>query len=301
MGPGEAHVHRIARLLYQGQSKFQQMQIVETAHCGKALVLDGRIQSSEFDEFVYHEALVHPPMLAHPRPEKVLCIGGGPGAVVREVLRHPSVRSVTLVDIDQEVVELSRRHLPHMHRGALDDPRTRIVFGDGRRFVEESKDVFDVVILDLSEPLPGSPACLLYTSDFYRAIRSRLSPHGSLALQAGTASPVHLKVFPSTVMTLRAAFAAVDPYWEHVQSFGTAWSYVVATDGEVRPARWEAAEVDRRLAERRIDGLRFYDGAAHQRMFLIPKHLAARMAEKWPVITDDNAMYTFEEGDGEGA
>jgi spermidine synthase len=294
MGPGEAHVHRINQLLYEGQSRFQSIQIVETAHCGMALVLDGRIQSSQFDEFVYHEALVHPGLLAHPKPEKVLCIGGGPGAVVREVLRHPTVRQVTLVDIDGEVVEVSKKYLPHMHLGALDDPRTHVIIGDGRTFIEETKEQFDAVILDLSEPLDGtSPASYLYTREFYDTIRSKLTDNGLLMLQAGTANSIHMKLFPSTVSTLKSIFSQVSPYWEHIQCFGTVWSYIIASKLETDIHLLSVEETDRRIAVRGLQGLRFYEGAAHQRMFLLPKYITARLNENWPVVTIENVVYTF--------
>ena len=129
----EGHMHALKRTIVQAQTKFQHMEIVETHSYGKALILDGRIQSSVADEFIYHDALVHPGMLAVDRPpEAALVIGGGEGATLREVLKYPSIRRAVMVDIDDEVVALCRQHLPEMHRGAFDDPRTEVRHEDVR-------------------------------------------------------------------------------------------------------------------------------------------------------------------------
>src|SRR5262245_25521387 len=126
-------MHAIARTVAQAQTKFQNVEILETASYGKALVLDGRIQSSQADEFIYHEALVHPGLLAVPRaPVSALVIGGGEGATLREILKYPSIRRAVMVDIDAEVVERCRRHLPAMHQGAFEDPRTGLRHEDAR-------------------------------------------------------------------------------------------------------------------------------------------------------------------------
>ncbi|MEK7879087.1 MAG: hypothetical protein AAB285_04445, partial [candidate division NC10 bacterium] len=117
--PVEGHMHAVTRAIALAQTKFQQVEILETASYGKCLVLDGRIQSSEADEFIYHEALVHPVLLCHPGPERAMVIGGGEGATLREILRYRTIRRALMVDIDQEVVELCKRHLPEMHRGAF--------------------------------------------------------------------------------------------------------------------------------------------------------------------------------------
>src|SRR5438034_775465 len=128
--PVEGHMHAIARTIATRQTKFQFMEIFETHSYGKVLVLDGRIQSSEHDEFIYHEILVQPGLLAHPKPVRAMVIGGGEGATVREILRHPSITDCLMVDIDGEVVEECKKHLPEMHKGAFEDPRTRVLHED---------------------------------------------------------------------------------------------------------------------------------------------------------------------------
>jgi len=145
--PVEGHMHAIVRTLIQAQTKFQQVEIMETASYGKCLVLDGRIQSSQHDEFIYHEALVHPGLLAvEGAPKSALVIGGGEGATLREFLRYPSLTRAVMVDIDGEVVELCKRHLPEMHQGAFDDPRTELRHEDARAYLERTSDRFDLIV-----------------------------------------------------------------------------------------------------------------------------------------------------------
>ena len=134
----EGHAHAIVRTLFALQTEFQRMEILETASYGKCLVLDGRIQSSVADDFIYHETLVHPAMILHPRPESALVIGGGEGATLREILRYPSIRRAVMVDIDGRVVDACRTHLPEMHQGAFDDPRTELRHEDARGWLERT-------------------------------------------------------------------------------------------------------------------------------------------------------------------
>ena len=163
----EGHMHAIVRTIVSAQTKFQQVEIMETASYGKCLVLDGRIQSSQADEFIYHEALVHPGLLAHPRPQRGMVIGGGEGATVREILRHKTITDCLMVDIDGEVVEECKKHLPEMHQGAFEDKRTELRHEDARAYLERTSETFDFISIDLVEPLEEGPACMLFTKEFY--------------------------------------------------------------------------------------------------------------------------------------
>ncbi|WP_243671364.1 hypothetical protein [Vulcanisaeta sp. JCM 16161] len=169
--PFSYHVRGIRRVLYSGVTKYQRIAIVEFEDLGKALVLDGKIQSSLYDEFVYHESLVHPAMITHPHPRKVLILGGGEGATAREVLKHRGVEEVIMVDIDDEVIRLVKEYLPEMSQGAFDNPKLKLILQDGRKFLEESRDRYDVIVLDLTDPLEGGPSYLLYTIEFYSIVK----------------------------------------------------------------------------------------------------------------------------------
>jgi spermidine synthase len=284
--PVEGHMHAIVRTFVEAQTKFQHVEIMETASYGKCLVLDGRIQSSVLDEFVYHEALVHPGLLATPRPpETALVIGGGEGATLREVLRYPSIRRALMVDIDGEVVELCKRHLPEMHRGAFDDPRTEVRHEDARAYLASTSDRFDFICIDLVEPLEEGPACLLFTREFYTLVRDRLTPGGTMTMQAGWTKVGDTSFFSAVHLTLRQLFLHVAGYQTFVSCFGTPWGFILASTG-VDPMAQDTATIDRFVAERVRGPLGYWDGVTHQHAFSLPKFLRQGIAAESRVITD---------------
>src|SRR5262249_9689995 len=194
----EGHMHAIAKTIVEAQTKFQHVEILQTASYGKTLVLDGRIQSSQGDEFIYHEALVHPGMLAADgAPRSALVIGGGEGATLREILRYPSINRAVMVDIDAEVGGLCKTHLPEMHQGAFDDPRTELRHEDARGYLDKGKERFDFISIDLVEPLEEGPACMLFTKEFYTLVKDRLTPGGTMSMQAGVAQRAAAPFFPA--------------------------------------------------------------------------------------------------------
>ena len=286
--PFEGHLHGVKSVIYSGRTRFQQVDIVETYSFGKCLFLDGKLQSSEYDECVYHEALVHPAMMTHPEPRRVLIIGGGEGATAREVLRHPTVERVVMVDIDRELVELCRRYMPEWSKGAFEDPRLQLVVGDGRKYVEETGETFDVVILDLTDPIPGTPSVLLYTREFYGMVRKVLTPSGVVVTQATS-----LRYTPDTSAKIRNAVASVFPtahlYAAQVPSFMGYWGFAIGSLGR-DPLSVPAEELRRRVASLRGE-LAFYDGEVHRYLFHLPRFLRARLEHVKEVPTDENPAY----------
>ncbi len=172
------------KLLHKEQTPFQSLQVFEHPSFGRMLVLDGLVQTSERDEFAYHEMLVHVPLLSHPDPRRVLIIGGGDGGTLRRVLEHPSVERAVMCEIDERVVEAGRTFLSAISAGALDDPRAQVLVEDGFLFVRNSSEEFDAIIVDSSDPV--GPGEILFTSDFYGACRERLGEGGVLCAQAGS-------------------------------------------------------------------------------------------------------------------
>lgn len=290
--PHEGHVHGVTAMIATQRSPYQAIEIVELGSYGKALILDGKVQSTMADEFIYHEAIIHPAMLSHPRPRRVFVVGGGEGAPVREILKHRSVESVLLVDIDGAVVDCCRRHLPEMSAGAFDDPRVRVEFMDARAFLESSDETFDVIIIDISEPIEEGPAYLLFTQEFYRTVFDRLTEHGTLAVQAGTVSLIGLDCFATVQATLRRAFPVVAPYFADIPSFGRPWGFLFAGKGE-QPAALSVEEVDRRIRERIQGPLRYYDGETHAMSFRLPKHVRERLAAETRIIEDNHPLFVF--------
>jgi spermidine synthase len=286
----EGHMHALKRTIVEARTKFQHVEIMETHAYGKVLVLDGRIQSSQAEDFIYHEALVHPGMLASERPpESGLVIGGGEGATLREILRYPSIRRAVMVDIDDEVVELCRRHLPEMHQGAFEDRRTELRHEDARAYLERTTERFDFITVDLVEPLEEGPACLLFTREFYSLVRDRLTPGGAMTLQAGMTKLGELDFFTSIHRTLREVFPVVAAYQTFISCFGTPWGFIAATK-MVDPARQDIASVDRLVAERVAGGLGYWDGQTHLHAFSLPRHLRAALAAQTRVVTDAHPL-----------
>lgn len=286
----EGHMHAIKRTIVEAQTRFQHAEIMETHAYGKVLVLDGRIQSSQAEDAIYHEALVHPGMLASERaPESGLVIGGGEGATLREILRYPSIRRAIMVDIDGEVVDLCKRHLPEMHQGAFDDSRSETRHEDARGYLETTTERFDFISVDLVEPLEEGPACLLFTKEFYTLVRDRLTPGGAMTLQAGMTKLGELDFFTSIHRTLREVFPVVAGYQTFMSCFGTAWGFITATK-KVNPEKQDPATVDRLIADRIKGSLVYWDGLTHQHAFSLPKHIRAAIASQTRVVTDANPL-----------
>ena len=290
--PNLTALHSIREKIYSGQTRFQSVQIIDTDSFGVCLVLDGKVQSSESDEFIYHEALVHPAMLTHPHPEKVFIAGGGEGATLREVLAHKTVKKAVMVDIDEEVVGISRRFLPSWHRNSFDDPRTELHFSDARGYLEEETDEFDVIIIDLVDPLEGGPARLLYTKEFYRAVGRRLGPNGIMSVQSESAEWANLDNFTAIASTLSSVFSVARPYRVHVPSFLGMWGFVSASQ-TLDPRDLTPEEVDRRISTRIAGEPRSYDGLTHRAMFTIPKHIRQKLASCDRIITDAEPISAY--------
>ena len=292
ISPDLTMLHSIKERIYSGRTKFQSVDIINTGSFGVCLVLDGKIQSSEADEFIYHEALVHPVMLAHAQPEKVFIAGGGEGATLREVLAHKTVKRAVMVDIDEEVVELCRRFLPSWHQNAFDDPRAELHFADARKYLEESSDKFDVIIIDLVDPLEQGPARLLYTKEFYQTVKQKLERDGIMSVQAESAEWMNLDNFTAIATTLGSVFPIACPYQVQVPSFLGLWGFVSASQSVDSP-KLTAKEVDIRIAERISKELRSYDGLTHQAMFTIPKHIRQKLAASKRIITDREPIIAY--------
>ncbi|GAG65643.1 unnamed protein product [marine sediment metagenome] len=188
-------LHSIKEVLYTGQTKFQSAEVIRSGAFGKCLVLDGKIQSSEVDEFIYHEALVQPSMITHPSPETVFIAGGGEGATVREVLSHNTVRRAVMVDIDEEVIAICKKYLPDHSQGAFEDKRTELYHVDARDYLAKCGETFDIIIIDLPDPIEEGPAYLLYTQEFYQLVRDRLTGNGIICVQAGSSALTELLNF----------------------------------------------------------------------------------------------------------
>jgi spermidine synthase len=292
ISPNLTVLHSIRDRIYSGRTQYQSVDIVNTGSFGVCLVLDGKIQSSEVDEFVYHEALVQPAMLTHPQPESVFIAGGGEGATLREVLAHKAVKRAVMVDIDEQVVSVCRRFLPAWHQNAFDDARAELHFADARRYLEDTSDHFDVIIIDLVDPLEEGPARLLYTREFYQVLRDRLGSNGILSVQAEPAEWTNLDNFTAIANTLGSVFPIARPYQVHVPSFLGLWGFVSASES-LDPRQLSPDEIDARISSRISKELKSYDALTHQAMFAIPKHIRQRLETTVKIITDKEPISAY--------
>jgi len=252
------------RRLFRGRSRFQRIDVFENDAFGRVLFLDGLVQTTERDEFFYHEMLVHPALLRHPRPRRVLIIGGGDGGALREVLRHP-VERATLVEIDGRVIDVCAAHFKWLGP-ALRDGRAEIVVGDGNDFLGSTPDRFDVILVDSSDPV--GPSTVLHQRGFYARIKRALKPGGIAAAQAG-ALLFHLESHRRKNVFLRTLFRYVRFYTGPAPTYpGGTWCYVFCSD-RVPPLG--------RL-RRTPPGLRYYNPRIHAAAFALPNLLAEKLS-----------------------
>jgi spermidine synthase len=242
------------------ESAYQRIEVFDTHQFGRLFRLDGRLMTSEGDEFFYHECMTHPAALAHPNPESILVIGGGDGGSSEELFKHPSVKRIVMAELDPVVIDIARKYLGAVHKGALDDPRLEIRIGDGFEYVRSATERFDVIVLDLTDP--DTPAFHLYSEEFFRMCQRCLKPGGMLTLHLG--SPVYQ---PETV---RKVFKHVAPLSLFIPLYGSQWCLAIASD-TIDPRAISVETIAQRMVERRIDDLRFYHPAMHPALFTLPR------------------------------
>ncbi len=256
---------RIKETLFRKKSPYQLVEVMDTEGFGRLLTLDGTIMCTERDEFVYHEMLAHVPLCTHPDPREVLIIGGGDGGTLREVLKHPSIRRADLVEIDEEVIQASRRFLPTLNTG-FDDPRTRILCRDGIEFVKEQREGYDVVLVDSTDPI--GPAVGLFETAFYKDVFGALRAEGILGVQSE--SPFFDgELMGSIYSNLRTLFPHVAPYLAPVVTYpGGHWSFTFAGKTQ-NPLEGPHAE---RYHQREFE-TRYYTPEVHHAAFQLPRFI----------------------------
>ena len=261
---------KVREVFYSGSTAYQKVEVIDSELFGRSLVLDGKTQSTERDEHIYHETLVHPAMLCHPDPKQVFIGGGGEGGTLREVLCHNSVEMATMVDLDSEVVALCRQYLPNHHLGSFDDPRTNLIHEDARAYLQNTSDLYDVIILDLVDPLEGGTAALLYTQEFYALAKARLNSGGVLVTQSGPAGLLSFKECFTTIFnTLGTLFDHIKAVQVHVPAFQTLWGFTIVSDTAFPEVSEDDAEFE--LARRLSKKLKYLDGVSYSNMHSLLK------------------------------
>lgn len=271
----------VRRVIHTQQTPYQLVEVVETDDFGVTLFLDRRFQTSEKDEFFYHESLVHPAMMLHPDPERVLIIGGGDGGTLEEVLKYPSVNAVTMVELDAEVVGIAKAHLRSICGAAFEDPRVQLIIGDGRKFVEETSTTFDVILLDLTDPM--EPSKYVYTKEFYTLCASRLRPGGILGLHND--SPFFFpQAYNVITKTLDAVFPYRRQYAAYIVGYMLDFAFSVCSLDNVLDVDEE--ELARRAVRRGITGLLSYTPQLLEKFRTLPGYMQRILNEPCEISTD---------------
>ena len=336
--PGVEMEMDLKRIMISTHSKFQKVGVIDTPF-GKTLVTDGKTQSAQVDEHIYHESLVHPALSKaglignnsddiHPKPKKVFIGGGGELATAREVLRHKSVERVVMVDLDETVVKVCREHLPEWGGDKVaTNSRLELIIGDAYEYLNNCKEKFDVVIMDISDPIEAGPGIMLYTQEFYQHVKTLLNDNGVFVTQAGTADPISVEnieagskedatCFAPIKNTLSEVFDCVLPYSVNIPSFGSDWGFVMAFDSS-RPEESKDEFININLkslddllsnniteiddiesnsngsAKKGEEVLRYYDSLSHIRMFSLPKPIRKRFSKDKRIMTRDNPVFMF--------
>lgn len=264
--PGQALSLEVEEVLFEGKSKYQDIIVFKSASHGKVLVLDGVIQCTESDEFSYQEMITFLPLNSHPCPKRVLIIGGGDGGVIREVIKHPAVESIVLCEIDEKVIEVSKKYLPKMACGFSSSKLTQFI-GDGFEYMKEHVNEFDVIITDSSDPV--GPAESLFQRGYYELMKKALKPDGILCCQ-GECLWLDLSLIKSMVDFSKDLFPVVN------YGFTTIPTYPCGQIGFImcsknKDIRFEDPVTVFTESEVEQMGLKYYNAEVHKSAFVLPQ------------------------------
>ena len=266
---------RVDDVLFESQTGHQHLVIFENARFGRVMALDGVVQTTEADEFIYHEMLTHVPVIAHGRVRSVLIVGGGDGGVLRECVRHAAIERIVQVEIDEAVIEMAKTWLPRHSDGAYDDPRAEIVIGDGLDFVGTTDERFDVIISDSTDPI--GPGEALFTDDFYAGCKRCLNEGGIVATQNGVAF-MQLDEVTTTARRLRAQFADAAFFSAAIPTYvGGIMTFAWASQSDA-PRKQTASDISTRFEQTQIK-TRYYNPAIHAASFALPQYIVEAIGQ----------------------
>jgi spermidine synthase len=258
------------RVLWDSETEHQRLIIFDNADFGRVMMLDSIVQVTTKDEFIYHEMMSHVPLFAHGRAKRALIVGGGDGGVLREALRHPELEEVTLCEIDRGVIDLCRQYFPEISAGAYDNPRARIVIADGTKFVAETDDRFDVIMVDSTDPV--GPGAVLFTREFYAGCRRCLKPGGLLVTQNGLPF-LQAGELKQSIGFFRELFADAFAYLASTPTyFGGSMSYGWATDN-AKLREHNRRKIARRYEKAGAFATRYWSPEVHVAAFALPPYV----------------------------
>ncbi len=262
----------IDKLIYKGKSKYQNILLFENKSLGRVLVLDGIVQTSEKDEFIYHEMIVHVPIMSHPNPKKVLVIGGGDGGAIEEILKYDFIEKVVMVDIDGKVIELAKKYLRKICGKAFSDSRLELIVDDGVKYVATTKERFDVIVVDSPDPI--GPGKVLFTKKFYQGLYNILNKRGIVSRQTGSTFfqgnelPQAMTIFRQ-VFSLNAVYLAAIPTY-----IGGFFSFILSAKGL---KNWPSLSVIKKRFESAKIKTDYYTPEVHKSAFVLPPYIERRL------------------------
>jgi spermidine synthase len=285
LNPDMGYFFRTSKKLYETKTKFQDLEIHELPRHGRMLRLDGVFQTSDQDEFLYHEPLAHVGGITIDGPKKALVIGGGDGGAAEEFLKYDTIEKVVMVELDGGVVDACKEYIPGICGGAFKDPKLDLKIEDGIKYVFETQEKFDQVLLDLTDPF--GPSIELYTHEFYSQISNILSDKGILSLHIE--SPItRPELFSKLYWTLKSVFPIVKPMTNYVPLYGTLWGFALASKTQ-DPTQLEKNVILERLARHKLSKLQFYNEDTHHSLFALPNYVREMIKnEQTPIRKGDS-------------
>lgn len=260
---------KIDEVLYEGRTSFQDAKIFANGRLGKVLVLDNVVQTTLGDEFVYHEMLAHVPLFSHPNPKRALIVGGGDGGLLEEALKHAGIEAVTMVELDDGVVTLAKAHFGDLNRGAFEDPRTKLIIGDGAKFVAETEDRFDVIMIDSTDP--QGPGEVLFSKAFYADCKRCLTPGGILVTQNGVPFLQGAELTQS-VTYFRGLFAEGAAYVITVPTYAFGMMALGWATDDISLRQTPLETIERRFATAGFE-TQYYTPEVHKACFALPMYV----------------------------
>lgn len=262
---------QVTRVLHECRTRFQDVMVFENPRFGRVLTLDGVVQTTELDEFAYHEMMAHVPIFAHGEVKRVAIIGGGDGGTLEEVLKHGGIERAVMVEIDGEVVEICRRYLPDIAGDAFEDPRAQLIIDDGVKYMKETAETFDVIIVDSTDPM--GPSVPLFGSEFYGECKKHLSENGIIVTQSGVTFMQEDEA-RNTYARMRPIFTDATLYLTQVPTYGAGYMTLGWGCRSVTPRKTPAEIIQQRVAAAGFQ-TRYYSPAIHQACFALPAYIEA--------------------------
>jgi len=284
LSPDMGYFFKSSNVLFKIKTEYQDLEVHDVDNYGRILRLDGVFQTSERDEFLYHEPLAHVPGITMDGPESALVIGGGDGGAIEEILKYPTAKRVVMVELDQGVVDASIKYIPSISNGAFDSPYVDLKIEDGIKYIKDTREKFDHVLLDLTDPF--GPSVALYTREFYSSVNNILSDRGVLTLHIE--SPItRPEVFATLYWTLKSVFKVVRPMLNYVPMYGTLWGYAMASQ-KYDPMDLTPEKIKERIEKFNLKDLKYYTPETHRSLLTLPPYIQSLINKERKPFTQTN-------------